>query len=126
MNIIEILYSAKGLSGVKSEFFSSQEQVQEWIENHPECEVLEDGVFIDLNSNNYYDFREGLEVMSTGKLSVKSYHTNKFEEDLEIGTKVIAGWSAKKSHQAIITDIIHEFYDCGTTRYTFYKVRRIK
>lgn len=84
-------------------------------------------MFIDLNSENYYNFRDGLEVTSTGRLSLKSYHSGEFdfEKDLEIGTKVIAGWSASKSHPAIITGIERKFYDCETTRYTFYKLRRI-
>lgn len=89
-----------------------------------ETSLNETRTFIDLNSDNYYDFKDGLVAISTGRLSVKSYHTNTFDKDLQIGTKVIAGWSAKRSHPAIILDVLHKFYDCGQTRYTFYKLRR--
>ena len=84
-------------------------------------------MFIDLNSNAWYDFKDGLTVTTCGNISVISYHTQKFtNEDLElpIGTKVIAGWSTKRSYPAIITGVQHKFFDCGTTRYTYYMLRR--
>ena len=87
--------------------------------------LLKNDMFIDLGSNESYDFLDGLEVLSTGRTSVKSYHTGKFDEDLTIGTEVIAGWTIKKSKPAVITGIVHKYFDCGTTRHTFYKLRII-
>lgn len=87
-----------------------------------------DYIFIDLGSNSSYDFRDGKIGTSLGRCNVKSYHSGKFEDDydeLKVGDKVLAGWNKKQALLGEIVKIYYEYFDSGTTRYTFYNVKRV-